>query len=56
MTIFVPIFLWVLIWCVGRLFHKKNMASLDILDSNPEERRRMEEALAREMEMQEKER
>lgn len=54
MTIFVPIFLWVLIWCVGRLFHKKNMASLDILDSNPEERRRMEEALAREMEMQEK--
>lgn len=50
MTIFVPLFVWVIMWCAGRLFHKKTMASLDILDSNPEERRRMEEALARESE------
>lgn len=50
MTIFVPIFLWVVIWCVGFLRHKKTMASLDLLNSNPEERRRMEEAVAREME------
>ena len=46
LTIFLPIFLWVVLWCAGRLFHKKNIASLDILNSSPEERRRMEEALA----------
>ena len=50
MTIFLPIFLWVLIWCVGYLRHKRSMASLDILDSNPEERARMEEAVSREIE------
>ena len=49
MTIFVPLFAWVMIWCVGYLRHKKSMASLNILDSNPEERQRMEEALAREI-------
>ena len=48
MTIFVPLFAWVMIWCVGYLRHKKSMASLNILDSNPEERQRMEEAIARE--------
>ena len=41
MTIFVPIFLWVV--------HKKSIASLDLLNSNPEERRKMEEAVAKEM-------
>ena len=50
MTIFLPIFLWVVIWCVGYLRHKRSMASLDILDSNPEERARMEEAVSREIE------
>lgn len=50
MTIFLPIFLWVVIWCVGYLRHKRSMASLDILGSNPEERARMEEAVSREME------
>ena len=50
MTIFVPIFLWVVIWCVGFLRHKKSIASLDLLNSNPEERRRMEEAVAKKME------
>jgi Na+/glutamate symporter len=47
MTIFVPLFIWVMIWCVGYLRHKKSMASLNILDSNPKERERMEEAIAR---------
>ena len=47
MTIFVPLFTWVMIWCVGYLRHKKSMASLNILDSNPKERERMEEAIAR---------
>lgn len=55
MTIFFPIFLWVIIWCAGYLFHKKTIASLDILDSNPEERRRMEEAIALEMDKAESE-
>ena len=54
MTIFLPIFLWVVIWCVGYLRHKKSMASLNILDSDPEERARMEEAVLRSMEEQEK--
>jgi len=49
MTIFVPLFAWVMIWCVGYLRHKKSMASLNILDSNPDERQRMEEAIAREI-------
>ena len=49
LTIFLPIFLWVVIWCVGYLRHKKSMASLNILDSDPVERERMEEAVAREM-------
>lgn len=49
MTIFVPLFSWVMIWCAGYLTHKKTIASLDLLDSNPAERERMEEAIAREM-------
>ena len=43
MTIAVPI-----IWCIGKLQNKHNMASMDILSSNPEERRKMEEALRKE--------
>ena len=50
MTIFVPLFIWVVTWCVGTLFHKKTFASLDMLNSDPEERQRMEEAVARQME------
>ncbi len=45
MTVVVPIFLWICIWAVGRLTGRHTMASPDILDSDPEERRRMEEAL-----------
>lgn len=50
MTIFVPLFIWVVTWCVGVLFHKKTFASLNLLDSDKEERRRMEDAVARQME------
>ena len=53
MTIFVPLFIWVVTWCVGVLFHKKTFASLDLLDSNSEERKRMEEAVARQMDQDE---
>lgn len=48
MTIAVPIFLWIFIWCVGKLTNRHSMASMDILSSNPEERRKMEEAILRE--------
>ena len=48
MTIAVPIFLWIFIWCVGKLTGRHSMASMDILNSNPEERRKMEEAILRE--------
>lgn len=48
MTIAVPIFLWIFIWCVGKLTNRHSMASMDILSSNPEERRKMEEAALRE--------
>ena len=50
MTIAVPIFLWIFIWCIGRFQNKRNMASLDILSSNPEERKKMENAVREEME------
>ena len=49
MTIAVPIFLWIFIWCIGRFQNKRNMASLDILSSNPEEREKMEKAAREEM-------
>ena len=47
MTVAVPIFLWIFIWCVGKLQNKKSMASLDILSSNPAERKKMEDAIKR---------
>ena len=52
MTIAVPIFLWVFIWCIGKLSNKHNMASLDILSSNKEEREKMERAAQEEMQKQ----
>ena len=54
MTIAVPIFLWIFIWCVGKLQNRHNMASLDILSSNPEERKKMEKAVQREKEAEQK--
>ena len=50
LTIFLPLFLWVVIWCVGFFRRRGSMASLRILNSDPDERRRMEEAVAEEME------
>lgn len=49
MTIAVPIFLWIFIWCIGKFRNKRNMASLDILSSNPAEREKMERAVQEEM-------
>lgn len=46
MTIFLPLFLWVVIWCAGVLTHRHSIASADLFNSNPDERRRMEEACA----------
>ncbi len=51
MTIFVPLFIWVVTWCVGTLFHKKTIASLDLLNSDSDERQRMEDAVARQMDL-----
>lgn len=45
LTVAVPILAWILIWCIGRLTGRHTMASLDILNSDPEERARMEEAV-----------
>ncbi len=45
LTIAVPILLWIFIWAVGVLTHRKSIASMDILNSNPRERERMEEAV-----------
>ncbi len=52
MTIFVPIFVWVVTWCVGILFHKKTFARLNLLDSDPDERQKMKEAVARQMDQE----
>lgn len=54
MTIAVPIFLWIFIWCVGKLTDQGSMASLDILNSNPKEREKMEKALQEEMQKENK--
>ncbi len=46
LTIFVPLAAWLTIWAVGILTHRETMASAKFLNSNPEERRKMEEAVA----------
>lgn len=45
LTVAVPIILWLLIWMIGYLNHKKTIASLNILNSNPQERKKMEDAV-----------
>ena len=42
MTIFLPLFIWVVIWCVGKLTGRKTIADAEILQSDPEEREKME--------------
>ncbi len=49
MTVAVPIFLWIFIWCIGKMSGKHNMASLDLLSSNKAEREKMERAVQEEM-------
>ncbi len=50
LTIGVPLLLWVLIWCIGRFTGTDSIADLKILNSNPEERAKMEEAIQSELE------
>ncbi|MDO4284936.1 MAG: hypothetical protein Q4C60_06325 [Eubacteriales bacterium] len=50
LTIALPVFCWIFIWGIGLLRGRQTIASANILNSNPEERRRMEEAIAREQE------
>lgn len=45
LTVAIPVFLWIFIWCIGVLEHRKTIASMEILNSNPDERRKMEEEL-----------
>ena len=54
MTVAVPIFLWIFIWCIGRFTNRHTIASMDILSSNPEERKKMEEAVRGSMSQEEK--
>lgn len=48
MTIAVPIFAWICIWAVGVLSHRHTIASMDILNSNKDARKEMEDALRKE--------
>ena len=45
MTIFLPIACWVFIWLYGFFTDKKTIASLNILNSNPEARKKMEDEI-----------
>ncbi len=54
LTIVLPIFCWIFIWAVGVLNHKETIASMKILNSNPAERKKMEEALQESMSESEK--
>ena len=45
MTIFLPIACWVFIWLYGFFADKKTIASLNILNSNPEARKKMEDEI-----------
>lgn len=50
MTIAVPIFAWIAIYAAGFLTHRHTIASPDILNSNPRSRKKIEDALAEQME------
>jgi|GEM_PF-851313 len=54
LTIAVPIFAWILIYAIGFYSRRHTIASIDLLNSNPEARKEMEEALQREMQSAEK--
>lgn len=48
MTIAVPIFAWIAIGAIGAMNHRHTIASMDILNSNEEARKEMEEGIQRE--------
>jgi len=54
MTIAVPVFAWILIYMAGWFTGKHTIANVDLLNSNKEERKKMEDALARQQEADQK--
>lgn len=50
LTILLPILAWVFIWAAGYLTHRKTIASLNILNSNPSARKEMEKAVQKQEE------
>ena len=45
LTIALPVIAWIFIWAVGALQHRTSIASLKLLNSNPEARKEMEKAV-----------
>jgi len=45
LTIALPVIAWIFIWAVGALQHRTSIASLKLLNSNPQARKEMEEAV-----------
>lgn len=50
MTVAVPVFAWILIYMAGWFTGKHTIANVDLLNSNKDERKKMEDALARQQE------
>lgn len=45
LTVFLPVVCWLVIWLYGILAGRRTIASLDLLNSDPESRKKMEEEL-----------
>lgn len=48
LTIVIPLFAWVLIWAYGVMTTRHTIASMDIMNSNEQARKEMEEGVKRE--------
>ena len=48
LTIVIPLFAWVLIWAYGVMTKRHTIASMDIMNSNEQARKEMEEGVKRE--------
>ena len=48
LTIVIPLFAWVLIWAYGVMTKRHTIASMDIMNSNAQARKEMEEGVKRE--------
>ena len=48
LTIVIPLFAWVFIWAYGVMTKRHTIASLDIMNSNAQARKEMEEGVKRE--------